>query len=227
MQDLEGCARTVLYSRGGMAHPSSRSWTRCAASVIPTARRTSWRSGSSATSRSHDAGVSFTLAFTGQAPATKAERAQHGHASWSGSSRAWRGCRSRWAAGRRRPRPPMPSARAGHAHAHGQPQSQAPPPRPDFIPEVRHTVAVSSGKGGVGKSTVAVNLALALRQSGRHRRHHRRRRVRPRRAADARHQGQAGHVRQPDHSGRGPRHQDHVDRAARERQGAAGLARSR
>lgn len=42
----------------------------------------------------------------------------------------------------------------------------APGARPNLIPQVKNTVAVASGKGGVGKSTVAANLAVALSLTG-------------------------------------------------------------
>ncbi len=60
----------------------------------------------------------------------------------------------------------MQTADADHHQHHAPGASSQSAVSAEKLPGIRHIIAVGSGKGGVGKSTVSVNLAFALQRMG-------------------------------------------------------------
>ena len=97
--------------------------------------------------------------LTAESRAARAGRATARRAASSPRVQQARAARARSARARRarhgaQPAPAPARRAAGHAPAAGS------------VPGVKHLIAVASGKGGVGKSTTAVNLALGFQAIG-------------------------------------------------------------
>jgi ATP-binding protein involved in chromosome partitioning len=103
--------------------------------------------------------VSFTFALTRDDPATLAREARRAVQAVTGVT----GVRINVVDPNAAARAAAPRAPAGPG---GPGPSVPPPPTPVAMPHLGKALAVSSGKGGVGKSTVSANLAVALARAG-------------------------------------------------------------
>jgi len=110
-------------------------------------------------------GVSFTFVLTRDDPASLARQARKAVEGVAGVSAVKVNIRDVADAAGAPRRSPVSGTPAPHTPPL-PPPAPPPPPTPDEIPGLGKVLAISSGKGGVGKSTVSANLAAAMARAG-------------------------------------------------------------